>query len=110
MMNGAGWPVRRRPLASCEVVRPALTDHLSTIPRWIGSLVGIKAMNRDIDNDTGEAHCTLAELVQDPLIGLVMKSDGVDRHSIELLFERLAQERPRAATQRGAAASRRRAP
>jgi hypothetical protein len=41
------------------------------------------------------AECSLAELVEDPLIGLLMKSDGVDRRSIELLFERLAQERAR---------------
>ena len=34
---------------------------------------------------------SLAELVEDPLIGLLMKSDGVDRHSIELLFERVAR-------------------
>ena len=34
---------------------------------------------------------TLAELVEDPLVGLVMKSDGVDRRSIELLFERVAR-------------------
>jgi hypothetical protein len=33
---------------------------------------------------------TLVELVEDPLVGLLMKSDGVDRHSIELLFERVA--------------------
>ena len=51
-------------------------------------------MNREIDNGSGEADCTLAELVRDPLIGLVMQSDGVDRHSIELLFERIARERP----------------
>ena len=31
---------------------------------------------------------------RDPLIGLLMHSDGVDRHSIELLFERIARERP----------------
>jgi hypothetical protein len=55
-------------------------------------------MNRQLDNDCGEAHSTLAELVHDPLIGLVMKSDGVDRHSIELLFERIARDRPKAAT------------
>lgn len=36
---------------------------------------------------------SLAELVSDPLIGLLMKSDGVDRRSIEVLFERLAKER-----------------
>jgi hypothetical protein len=60
-------------------------------------LVGKKAMDRDIDNDTGEARFTLTELVRDPLIGLVMRSDGVDRRSIELLFERIARERPRAA-------------
>ena len=34
---------------------------------------------------------SLAELVEDPLIGLLMKSDGVDRRSIELLFERVAR-------------------
>ena len=62
-------------------------------------------MNREIDNDGGEAHCTLAELVRDPLIGLVMQSDGVDRHSIELLFERIARERPSTDRQRRAAAS-----
>ena len=33
---------------------------------------------------------SLAELVDDPLVGLVMKSDGVDRRNIELLFERVA--------------------
>lgn len=36
------------------------------------------------------AEYSLAELVEDPLIGLVMKSDGVDRRNIELLFERVA--------------------
>lgn len=36
------------------------------------------------------AESSLAELIADPLVGLVMKSDGVDRRSIELLFERIA--------------------
>lgn len=36
---------------------------------------------------------SLAELVADPLIRLLMKSDGVDRRSIEVLFERIAQQR-----------------
>jgi hypothetical protein len=62
-------------------------------------------MNRENDNDNGEAHCTLAELVHDPLIGLLMHSDGVDRHSVELLFERIARERQSFARQRGAAGS-----
>ena len=34
--------------------------------------------------------CSLTKLVEDPLIALVMKSDGVDRQSIEALFERVA--------------------
>ena len=38
---------------------------------------------------------SLAELVEDPLIGLMMKSDGVDRRSVELLFERLSRSRAR---------------
>ena len=37
--------------------------------------------------------CSLAELVKDPLIGLVMKSDGVERRDLELLLERVARER-----------------
>ena len=36
---------------------------------------------------------TLAELIDDPLTGLVMKSDGVDRRDLELLLERVARER-----------------
>jgi hypothetical protein len=32
------------------------------------------------------AGCSLAELIDDPLTGLVMKSDGVDRHELELLL------------------------
>ena len=62
-------------------------------------------MNRENDNDDGEDHCTLAELVRDPLIGLLMHSDGVDRHSVELLFERIARERQSFARQRGLARS-----
>ena len=41
--------------------------------------------------------CSLAELVDDPLIGLVMKSDGVDRYELKLLLERVASERLQAA-------------
>jgi len=37
--------------------------------------------------------CSLAELVDDPLIGLVMKSDGVDGRELNLLLERVAGER-----------------
>ncbi len=40
--------------------------------------------------------CSLAELVGDPLIGLVMKSDGVDRAELERLLQRVARERLRA--------------
>ena len=36
--------------------------------------------------------CSLAELVEDPLIGLVMKSDGVDRSELERLLQRVARE------------------
>jgi hypothetical protein len=67
-------------------------------------------MNGEIDKAGGEqagdeAGCTLADLVQDPLIRLVMKSDGVDRKSIERLFARIAGSRPRAARQAAAAAT-----
>jgi hypothetical protein len=52
-----------------------------------------------MDHRTTES--SLAELVEDPLIGLLMKSDGVDRRSIELLFERVARsDRYREATPR----------
>jgi hypothetical protein len=36
--------------------------------------------------------CLLPDLVDDPLIGLVMKSDGVDRCELNLLLERVASE------------------
>ena len=34
---------------------------------------------------------SLAELMNDPLIGLIMKSDGVDRHELKLLLAQVAQ-------------------
>ena len=37
------------------------------------------------------AGCSLAELIDDPLINLLMKSDRVDRREIELLLERVAR-------------------
>jgi hypothetical protein len=37
------------------------------------------------------AGCLLAKLMDDPLIGLVMKSDGVDRRELEFLLERAAR-------------------
>ena len=42
------------------------------------------------------AGCSLTELVDDPLIDLVMKSDRVDRNELELLLQRVARERLRA--------------
>jgi hypothetical protein len=42
------------------------------------------------------AGSSLAELVGDPLIGLVMKSDGVDRSELERLLQRVARKRLRA--------------
>jgi hypothetical protein len=42
------------------------------------------------------AECSLAELMEDPLVGLVMKSDRVDPCELELLFERVVRERMRA--------------
>ena len=51
----------------------------------MGQGIGRKVMDR------GTTEYSLAELVEDPLIGLLMKSDGVDRRSIELLFERVAR-------------------
>jgi hypothetical protein len=50
---------------------------------------GEERRERPMNNRTTE--WTLVELVDDPLVGLVMKSDGVDRRSIELLFERVAR-------------------
>jgi hypothetical protein len=55
------------------------------VSRNVGSAV--------MDDDFAE--CSLAELVEDPVIGLMMKSDGVDRRSVELLFERLSRSRAR---------------
>ena len=36
------------------------------------------------------AGCSLAELIDDPLISLLMKSDGVDRRELERLLKRVA--------------------
>jgi hypothetical protein len=36
---------------------------------------------------------SLAELIDDPLTGLVTKSDGVDRRELELLLEQVARKR-----------------
>ena len=43
--------------------------------------------------DIVTAECSLAELVHDPLIGLVIKSDGIDPAKLELLLERVARDR-----------------
>jgi hypothetical protein len=43
--------------------------------------------------DIVTAECSLAELVHDPLIGLVMKSDGIDPGALELLLVRVARDR-----------------
>jgi hypothetical protein len=43
--------------------------------------------------DIVSAECSLAELVRDPLIGLVMKSDRVDPGELELLLEQVARDR-----------------
>jgi hypothetical protein len=40
------------------------------------------------------AQWSLAELVDDPLIGLVMKSDGVDGRELKLLLEQVARGLP----------------
>ena len=39
------------------------------------------------------ARCSLAELVNDPLIALVMTSDRVDRCELKVLLERLVRNR-----------------
>ena len=39
------------------------------------------------------AELSLAELVSDPLVGLLMKSDGVEHRSVAVLFERLVKQR-----------------
>ena len=46
------------------------------------------------------AGCSLAELIDDPLTGLVMKSDGVDRHELKLLLAQVAISRWRVVSRR----------
>ena len=48
---------------------------------------------RDVMDITG---CSLAELVNDPLIDLVVRRDRVDRSKLKLLLQRVACERLRA--------------
>jgi len=52
--------------------------------------------------DENRTDWSLAELIEDPLVGLVMRSDGVDRQSIELLFERVASNTRHAESERSA--------
>lgn len=52
-------------------------------------------MNGDFNNAISASDLTLTELVEDPLICLMMKSDGVERSNIEALFTRIAQQRSR---------------
>ena len=52
-------------------------------------------MNRDSDIAIGCRNLTLGELVGDPLVQAMMKSDGVDRATIEALFAGLARRRQR---------------
>ena len=42
------------------------------------------------------ARCSLVELVRDPLIDLVMKTDAVDPREFELLLEGVARKRSQA--------------
>jgi hypothetical protein len=48
-------------------------------------------MNRDSETAVGCRNLTLGELVRDPLVEAMMKSDGVDRASIEALFARVVR-------------------
>ena len=57
------------------------------------------SIGRD-EMDDNRTDWSLAELIDDPLVGLVMKSDGVDRHSIELLFEHVASSAGRREAER----------
>src|SRR5260370_457281 len=73
---------------------PLFNELATTDPR---SMVSGAPHGRGVMDIT---QCSLTELVDDPLIGLVMKSDGVDRRTIELLFARIARERSAAAEAR----------
>jgi len=46
--------------------------------------------DRESDMNHKTAEFSLAELVADPLVALIMKSDGVDARNIELLFQHVA--------------------
>jgi len=65
-------------------------------------------MNGDIDLAIGAGDLTLAELIEDPLVGLVMKSDGVERSGVEALFERIIRARPKITVRHNLAATQRR--
>ena len=53
-------------------------------------------MNGDLDRGYCNPAVTLAELVRDPLIGLLMASDGVDRSTVERLFDQISRRRAHA--------------
>ncbi len=53
-------------------------------------------MMKDIDFTPAPLNPTLAELIGDPLVRLMMKSDGVDPKSLETLFARITRQRAKA--------------
>jgi hypothetical protein len=94
--RGRMWGARRYFFVICELIHirrgslriaTGLPEELFVLrAAWTrGPIAGTDVM--DI------AGCSLAELIDDPLIGLVMSSDGVDRRELELLLERVARER-----------------
>jgi hypothetical protein len=56
-------------------------------------------MNGDLDRGNCTQAPSLAELIQDPLIGLLMASDGVDRCTVERLFEQISRRRSHATSE-----------
>ena len=94
----------RRKLRDCEPrFLPLGTNHPNN-----RTTLGTTKMCGDIDIGFGAGNLTLAELVEDPLVGLMMKSDGVDRGSIVALFERITRAEPKIGERHNLAPRRRR--
>jgi hypothetical protein len=91
LLDAAQWPVRPDPAASCGIEN--VQSPLNYRSSEKSEMVRKNEMSGDCERTARAGNLTLAQLVQDPLIGLLMKSDGVDRNSIEALFARIAQQR-----------------
>jgi hypothetical protein len=96
LLNGASGRLQGNSAASSAVGR--IAGHTKCRLWRFAKSAQAEEMNGDTKMLGQSGNPTLAELIQDPLVQLIMRSDRVDQSAIEALFARVAQSRqtPRA--------------